>query len=207
MSYSQPGSGASAPFNQATVGQQRDEPAANGTVAGPRPGYASSPMRSAAGLVAEHLGKFMSAASTLTWAVAGGTLMVLGSFMPLIYQPNASLLTAVQVKSGLSQASCVLGILLIGSALAARYQASLRMPAAATSLSLSLLSLAGYSLFTLTGIVGVQMDVGFGLTERVSWYPNIGMLALITGCAANGLAAALILSQQLQRQGTKHGTT
>ena len=52
--------------------------------------------------------------------------------------------------------------------------------------------------------MGVQMDVGSGLTERVSWYPNVGMLALITGCAANGLAAALILSQQLQRQGTKH---
>jgi hypothetical protein len=207
MSYSQPDSGAFAPVNQATVGQQSDEPAANGTVAGPRPGSASPLIRSAAGFVAEHLGKFMSAASALTWAVAGGTLMVLGSFMPLIYQPNASLLTAVQVKSGLSQASCVLGILLIGSALAARYQASLRMPAAATSLGLSLLSLAGYGLFTLAGIVGVQMDVGFGLTERVSWYPNIGMLALITGCAANGLAAALILSQQLQWQGTKHGTT
>jgi hypothetical protein len=50
------------------------------------------------------------------------------------------------------------------------------------------------------------MDVGFGLTERVFWYPNVGMFALITGCAASGLAAALVLSQQLQRQGTKHGT-
>ena len=126
--------------------------------------------------------------------------------MPLIYQPSTSLLTGVQVKSVLSQASCVLGILLIGSALAARYQARVRMPAAATSLGLSRLSPAGYSLFTLAGIVGVQMDLGFGLTERVSWYPNVGMLALITGCAANGLAAALTLSQQLQRQETKHDT-
>ena len=33
MSYSQPGSGASAPFNQATAGQPRDEPAANGLAA------------------------------------------------------------------------------------------------------------------------------------------------------------------------------
>jgi len=206
MSYSQTESGATAPFNQATEEQQQREPAAEGRTAGPPSSHASSPGYSAAGFVADHLGKFMSAASPLTWAVVGGTLMVLGSFRPLIYQPNASLLTAVQVKNGLSQASCILGILLIGSAVTARHQASLRMPAAATSLALSLLSLAGYSLFTLAGIAGVQMDVGFGLHERVSWYPNIGMLALIAGCAANVLAAALILSQQLQQQAAKHDT-
>jgi len=50
-----------------------------------------------------------------------------------------------------------------------------------------------FVLFMLAGIAGVYPNFGFGITEHVLWYQNIGMLLSIGGCAASAIAAIIIL--------------
>jgi hypothetical protein len=60
----------------------------------------------------------------------------------------------------------------------------------------SVLGFVGYALYALIGINGVTANLG---PTNVSWYPSIGLLLSIAGCAACATAAVIIRRTPAQR--------
>ena len=125
-------------------------------------------------------------------ALWGGIGAAIGALLPFIYNvqidgtpyPSGSVINA-----GDRFISLFFGLLLAGLAVSTRYRPVYRRPIAISALVLSLLGLAGYSLFTLAGVAGITEQTGV----QVSWYPNIGTLDSIAGCAACAIAAIVML--------------
>jgi hypothetical protein len=130
-------------------------------------------------------------------ALWGGIGIVAGALLPFIFHTQATA-DGVPVASGFGIGtggrfiSLFFGLLLAGMALSTRYRPLFRRRIAISSLILSLLGLAGYCLFTLLGVAGITVQTAFGPTQ-VSWYPNIGALDSIAGCAACAIAAIVML--------------
>jgi drug/metabolite transporter (DMT)-like permease len=55
----------------------------------------------------------------------------------------------------------------------------------------SALGFAGYALYALAGINGLTVNSDLG-PANVSWYPSIGLLLSIAGCAACAVAAIVM---------------
>ena len=129
-------------------------------------------------------------------ALWGGIGIVIGAVLPFIFHAQATV-DGATVASGFGTGigigyrfiSLLFGLLLAGLALWTRYRPAFRRRIAIASLVVSLLGLAGYCLFTLAGVAGVTEQSGV----QVSWYPNIGALDSIAGCAACGIAAIVML--------------
>lgn len=138
--------------------------------------------------VAEQIG---APASWVTWAILGSAVAGLASFRPLIYQTNASMLAQVQVKSGVSQASFVIGVLILAMTLLARYRPQFLVPVVVADGALSLAMLSLYVLLTAAGLVGMNENAGFGFYEKITWLPGPGMLLSAVGYAAVVLASIL----------------
>ena len=138
-----------------------------------------------------------SSASWATWATRGAVTIALASFMPLIHQTNASMLAELQVKSGVSHTSLVIGILVLGLIALARYRPASRLPVGIISLGVSLLMLGLYTIVTVAGVVGINQNVGFGISERLTWLPSFGMVLSGLGYAAIVLACVLLFRQRM----------
>jgi hypothetical protein len=125
-------------------------------------------------------------------ALWGGIGAAIGALLPFIYNvqidgtpyPSGSVINA-----GARFISLFFGLLLAGLAVSTRYQPAFRRRIAIASLVVSLLGFAGYCLFTLAGVAGITDQTGL----QVSWYPNIGALDSIAGCAACAVAAIVML--------------
>jgi len=125
-------------------------------------------------------------------ALWGGIGAAIGALLPFIYNvqidgtpyPSGSVINA-----GDRFISLFFGLLLAGLAVSTRYQPAFRRRIAIASLVVSLLGFAGYCLFTLAGVAGITDQTGL----QVSWYPNIGALDSIAGCAACAVAAIVML--------------
>ena len=63
----------------------------------------------------------------------------------------------------------------------------------------SVLGFVGYALYPLIGINGLTANSDLGPTN-VSWYPSIGLLLSIAGCAACAIAAVIIRRTPAQRE-------
>jgi hypothetical protein len=130
-------------------------------------------------------------------ALWGGIGVAIGALLPFTFHTQATI-EGVPVASGFGIEigyrfiSLFFGLLLAGLALWTRCQPVFRRRIAITSLVLALLGLAGYSLFTLAGVVGVTAQTDLG-PAQVSWYPNIGALDSIAGCAACAIGAIVML--------------
>jgi hypothetical protein len=125
-------------------------------------------------------------------ALWGGIGIAIGALVPFVYhvQVDGSPFAAGSlIGAGDRFLSLFFGLLLAGLALWTRYRPAYRRGIAIASLVVSLLGLAGYCLFTLAGVAGVTEQSGV----QVSWYPNIGALDSIAGCAACGIAAIVML--------------
>jgi hypothetical protein len=127
-------------------------------------------------------------------ALWGGIGIVIGAVLPFIFHAQATV-DGAPVASGFGIGigyrfiSLFFGLLLAGLAVSTRCWPVFRRPIAISALILTLLGFAGYSLFTLAGVTGVTEQTGV----QVSWYPNIGALDSIAGCAACAIAAIVML--------------
>lgn len=127
-------------------------------------------------------------------ALWGGIGIAIGALLPFIFHTQATA-DGAQIAGGFGVGigyrfvSLLFGLLLAGLAVSARYRPVYRRPIAISALVLSLLGFAGYSLFTLAGVAGITEQTGL----QVSWYPNIGVLDSIAGCAACAIAAIVML--------------
>jgi hypothetical protein len=130
-------------------------------------------------------------------ALWGGIAVVIGALLPFIFHIQATVDgVPVPGESGIGTGdrfiSLFFGLLLAGMALSTRYRPAFRRRIAISSLILSLLGFAGYFLFILVGVAGITLQTDFGPTQ-VSWYPSIGALDSIAGCAACAIAAIVML--------------
>ena len=128
-------------------------------------------------------------------ALWGGIGAAIGALLPFIYNvqidgtpyPSGSVINA-----GARFISLFFGLLLAGLALWTRYRPAYRRRIATASLVASLLGLAGYCLFILAGVTSVTVQTVNGPTQY-SWYPSIGALLSIAGCAACAIATIVML--------------
>jgi hypothetical protein len=127
--------------------------------------------------------------------IGGGAAVALGALLPFVSQPEASFLTRVEVHAGARALSFFFGLALVGGALFMRVP-QFRWKAGGWTFVGSGLGLCGYSLFAIIGIVGVDTNMGFGITAKVTWSPNIGLLMSIAGCVIVCVTVAQLLRGQ-----------
>ena len=154
----------------------------------------SSRQFSWSGVVRPRLEEIAMRENGFVLALWGGIGIVIGAVLPFIFHTRETVDgTQFAISSGVGIGyrfiSLLFGLLLAGLAVSTRYRPVYRRPIAISALVLSLLGLAGYSLFTLAGVAGITEQTGV----QVSWYPNIGTLDSIAGCAACAIAAIVML--------------
>jgi len=129
-------------------------------------------------------------------ALWGGIGVAIGALLPFIYNVQTTVdgtsFPTGGVDAGDRFISLLFGLLLAGLALWTRYRPAFRRQIAIASLVTSLLGLAGYCLFTLAGIANITVQTANGATQY-SWYPSIGALLSIAGCAACAIATIVML--------------
>lgn len=135
-------------------------------------------------------------ASWVTWAILGSAVAALASFRPLIHQTSTDTIAHFQIKDGVIHASLIIGILILGMTILARQRPQFRIPAAITSLVMSLAMLSLYGLLTIAGLIGLKENVGFGFYERFTWLPGMGMLFSFAGYGAIVIASILAFTQR-----------
>jgi hypothetical protein len=129
-------------------------------------------------------------------AVSGGTAVCAGALLPFMFHAQASVdgaqvLSGFGIGLGYRVISFLFGALLAGLAYWTRRSPARRRPIAMGALVTSVLGFAGYFLYALIGINGLTVSTDLG-PAQVSWYPSIGLLLSIAGCAACAIAAIVI---------------
>ena len=195
MEYSQrnagfPGRNAAFPglSDGGTQRQSSEQPTAAPTAA---PGTGSGQF-SWSGVVPPQLEEIAMRENGFVLALWGGIGVAVGALLPFIYNAQVDgtpYAAGSVISAGDRFMSLFFGLLLAGLALWTRYRPAFRRRIAIASLVVSLLGFAGYCLFTLAGVAGITEQTGV----QVSWYPNIGLLDSIAGCAACAIAAIVML--------------
>jgi hypothetical protein len=129
-------------------------------------------------------------------AVSGGIAVCAGALLPFIWHAQASVdgaqvLSGFGIGLGYHVISFLFGALLAGLAYWTRRDPARRRPVATAALVTSVLGFTGYFLYALVGINGLTANTDLGPTH-VSWYPSIGLLLSIAGCAATATAATVM---------------
>ena len=136
-------------------------------------------------------------------ALWGGVAVAAGAALPFVYHTQAtvdglSVASGFGIGVGYRLISCLFGLVLAGLALSTRRWPGSRRRFAVAALVVSLLGLAGYLIFALAGVAGVTVQTALG-PAQVSWYPSIGALLSIGGCAADAIAAIVMLRTRTPR--------
>ena len=136
-------------------------------------------------------------------AKSGGIAVCAGALLPFTWHAQASVdgaqvLGGFGIGLGYRFISFVFGALLAGLAYWTRRSPARRRPIAMGALVTSVLGFVGYALYTLIGINGLTTNSDLGPTN-VSWYPSVGLLLSIAGCAACAIAAIIIRRTPAQR--------
>jgi hypothetical protein len=189
MDYSQSNAGFTGLSDGATQRQSFEQ-------APDRPGTGPVPF-SWSGVVYPRLEEIAKRENGFVLALWGGIGIVIGALLPFIFHTQETfdgtpVASGFGIGIGYRFISLFFGLLLAGLALATRYRPVFRRRIAISALVLSLLGFAGYSFFALAGAAGFTMQTYLGPTQ-VSWYPNIGLLDSIAGCAACVIAAIVML--------------
>jgi hypothetical protein len=129
-------------------------------------------------------------------ALSGGIAVSLGALLPFMWHAQASVdgaqvLSGFGIGVGYRVISFLFGALLAGLAFWSRRSPARRRPVAMAALVASVLGFIGYFLYALIGINGLTVNSDLG-PAQVSWYPSIGLLLSIAGCAACAVAAFVI---------------
>jgi hypothetical protein len=129
-------------------------------------------------------------------AVSGGGAVCLGALLPFIFHTQASidgaqLLSGFGIGLGYHVISFLFGALLAGLAYWTRRSPARLRPIAMAALIVSVLGFLGYTLYAIAGIHGLTVNSDLG-PATVSWYPSIGLLLSIAGCAAVAVAAVVM---------------
>jgi len=172
-----------------TQGQSSEQP-----TAAPETG---SGQFSWSGVVPPQLEEIAMRGNGFVLALWGGVAVAVGALLPFIYNVQETVAgtpfaTGSVISAGDRFMSLLFGLLLAGLALWTRYRPAFRRRIAIASLVVSLLGFAGYCLFTLAGVAGITVQASYDLAQ-VSWYPSIGALLSIGGCAACAIGAIVML--------------
>jgi hypothetical protein len=129
-------------------------------------------------------------------AVSGGIAVCAGALLPFIWHAQASVdgapvLSGFGIGLGYHIISFLFGALLAGLAYGTRHKPARRRLIAMAALATSVLGFVGYFGYVLIGINGLTVNTNLGPTQ-VSWYPSVGLLLSVAGCAAAAIGAVVI---------------
>jgi hypothetical protein len=129
-------------------------------------------------------------------AVSGGIAVCAGALLPFVWHTQASVdgaqvLSGFGIGLGYHVISFLFGALLAALAYWTRRTPARRRPIAMAALVTSGLGFTGYFLYALVGINGLTVNTDLG-PAHVSWYPSIGLLLSVAGCAACAIAAIVM---------------
>jgi hypothetical protein len=146
--------------------------------------------------VPERVAEFAMRGNGYVLAVSGGIAVCAGALLPFTWHAQASVdgaqvLSGFGIGLGYRVISFLFGALLAGLAYWTRRSPARLRPIAMAGLVTSALGCAGYTLYTLIGINGLTVNSYLG-PAHVSWYPSIGLLISIAGCAACAVAAIVM---------------
>jgi hypothetical protein len=122
-------------------------------------------------------------------AMIGGLAVFLGSLLPFISSSDGT----ATIHSNARVASAIFGLLLAGLGAGLQLSPASVEPdrrrrrlkgIAITLLIVAGLGTLGYIIFTAVGFSGVTQDDGFGLSQKVTFSPSIGLILSILGCLA-----------------------
>jgi hypothetical protein len=156
----------------------------------------SVPQFSFSALAGTRIGEIAMRGNGYVLAASGGIAVCAGALLPFTWHAQASV-DGAQVLSGFGIGlgdrliSFLFGALLAGLAYWTRRSPARRRPIAMAALITSVLGFAGYFLYTLIGINGVTVNSGLG-PAHVSWFPSIGLLISVAGCAACAIGAVVL---------------
>jgi hypothetical protein len=133
-------------------------------------------------------------------AVSGGIAVCAGALLPFMFHAQASVdgarvLSGFGIGAGDRVISFLFGALLAGLAYWTRRNPARLRPIAMAALVTSVLGFVGYFLYALVGINGLTVSTDLG-PANVSWYPSIGLLLSVAGCAACAIAAIVMRRTQ-----------
>lgn len=145
------------------------------------------------GLVSPRIEEFAMRGNGYVLALSGGVAVCAGALLPFVFHSQASVdgaqvLNGFGVGEGYHVISFLFGALLAGLAYWTRRSPARRRPIATGALVTSVLGFIGYLLYALVGINGLTVSTDLG-PAHVSWYPSIGLLLSVAGCAACAIAA------------------
>ena len=148
------------------------------------------------GLMPPQIEEIVMSGNGYVLAVSGGIAVCAGALLPFIWHARASVdgaqvLSGFGIGLGYRVISILFGALLAGLAYWTRREPTRRRPIARVTWVTSALGFAGYGLYAIVGINGVTVATGLG-PAHVSWYPSIGLLLSIAGCAACAVAATVM---------------
>jgi len=146
--------------------------------------------------VPQRVAEFATRGNGYVLAVSGGIAVCAGALLPFTWHAQASVdgaqvLSGFGIGLGYRVISFLFGALLAGLAYWTRRSPARLRPIAMAGLVTSVLGCAGYTLYTLIGINGLTVNSYLG-PAQVSWYPSIGLLISIAGCAACAVAAIVM---------------
>lgn len=151
---------------------------------------------SVSGLVPSQVKEIALRGNGYVLAMSGGIAVCLGAVLPFTWHSQASLdgaplVSGFTIGAGDRVVSFLFGALLAGLAYWTHRSPARRRPIATGALVTSGLGFLGYFLYTVIGINGVTANSDLG-PAQVSWYPSIGLLLSVIGCAACVVAATII---------------
>ena len=148
------------------------------------------------GLVPPRIREIAMRGNGYVLATSGGFAVCASALLPFTWHAQASVdgtqvLSGFGIGLGYRVISFLFGALLAGLAYGTRRSPARRRPIAMAALVTSVLGFAGYTLYALVGFNGLTVNSDLG-PAQVSWYPSIGLLLSIAGCAACAIAATVI---------------
>jgi hypothetical protein len=119
------------------------------------------------------------------WAITGGLAVFLGSQLPFVSFSDPELGVIPSVKP----TNALFGLIMLGLGIALRaVPRRFFIGTAVATVCLSVLGALGYALTIVAGQAGVTEQDPLGFPVRVTFSPGTGILLMLAGCVAAGVA-------------------